>query len=226
MDEISYFYRMSIKSTVIIAGSGFLVTEGLKSLFYGNDKFTVTGVAGSVIELKSFQKRSPHIVIIDVSSDDFIPAELQDLKRVFPSSAFIVIAAAMSHNTLKTVSEAGIHNILLHRASAHEIITAAASALQGKKYYSSEILDMIIEPLESRFNRKEDVQLTASEKEIVRHIAGGLTTKEIAGRKNISIHTVSTHRKNIFRKLGISNASELIMKSIKAGWIDNIEYYI
>jgi DNA-binding NarL/FixJ family response regulator len=57
-------------------------------------------------------------------------------------------------------------------------------------------------------------------------IANGMTTKEIAQRKNISHHTVSTHRKNIFRKLEVTSASELIMSAIKAGWIDNIEYYI
>lgn len=217
---------MSIKSTVVIAGAGFLIAEGLKSLFSGNHNFVVAGVANSASELQSFQNLSPRVAIIDISSDDFNPGELQDLKMAFPSTAFVVVAPAVSHSTLKTVSEAGIQNILLHHASAHEIMGAVTSATQGKKFYSSEILDMIMEPLETSLSRKEEVQLTASEKEIVRHIAAGLTTKEIAGKRNISIHTVSTHRKNIFRKLGISNASELIMKSVKAGWIDNIEYYI
>ena len=53
-----------------------------------------------------------------------------------------------------------------------------------------------------------------------------MTTKEIAAQKHISFHTVMTHRKNIFRKLNVNSSSELIMFAIKAGWIDNIEYYI
>jgi DNA-binding NarL/FixJ family response regulator len=57
-------------------------------------------------------------------------------------------------------------------------------------------------------------------------IAEGMTTKQIAASKSISFHTVMTHRKNIFRKLGVNSSSELIMFAIKAGWIDNIEYYI
>jgi DNA-binding CsgD family transcriptional regulator len=69
-------------------------------------------------------------------------------------------------------------------------------------------------------------RLTASEIEIVKLIASGLTAKEIALKRHISFHTVNTHRKNIFRKLGVSNSSELIMLAIKSGWIDNIEYYI
>jgi DNA-binding CsgD family transcriptional regulator len=57
-------------------------------------------------------------------------------------------------------------------------------------------------------------------------VANGMTAKEIALKKNLSIHTINTHRKNIFKKLAVNNVSELIIVAIKAGWIDNIEYYI
>ncbi len=68
--------------------------------------------------------------------------------------------------------------------------------------------------------------LTASEIEIVKLIAEGMTTKEIASRKNVSFHTIMTHRKNIFRKARVNNASELVMFAIRAGIIDTIEYQI
>ena len=68
---------------------------------------------------------------------------------------------------------------------------------------------------EKKSTGEETGQLTTSEMEIVRLIAEGLTTKEIASRKYISFHTVITHRKNIFRKLGVSSVSELIMYAIK-----------
>ena len=73
---------------------------------------------------------------------------------------------------------------------------------------------------------QESVYLTSSEIEIVRMIAKGMTTKEIARQKYISFHTVMTHRRNILRKLDVSNASELILYAISAGLIDTIEYHI
>jgi DNA-binding NarL/FixJ family response regulator len=73
---------------------------------------------------------------------------------------------------------------------------------------------------------EETNQLTTSEIEIVRLIGQGLTTKEIASRKILSFHTIMTHRKNILRKLGVSNASELIMFAVRTGIIDTIEYHI
>jgi len=100
------------------------------------------------------------------------------------------------------------------------------SALKSRKFYSDEILDLFLDISESKYVAEDPKTLTPSEIEIVKLIADGLTTKEIASRRNISYHTVNTHRKNIFRKVEVSNASELIMLAIKAGWIDNIEYYI
>jgi DNA-binding NarL/FixJ family response regulator len=60
----------------------------------------------------------------------------------------------------------------------------------------------------------------------VRLLSQGLTNKDIAQKKFLSVHTIMTHRKNIMRKLGASNASEMIMFSIRLGLIDNIEYNI
>ena len=83
-----------------------------------------------------------------------------------------------------------------------------------------------MDQVENKYVIEDPKYLTVSEIEIVKLIADGLTTKEIASRRNISYHTVNTHRKNIFKKVEVSNASELIMHAIKAGWINNIEYYI
>jgi DNA-binding NarL/FixJ family response regulator len=217
---------MGNKSTVIIAGSCFLITEGVKSLLEGDSRFSVANVAGSIDELLESGAPLPDLFITDISSKGFEPVILRKIKKAFPDTSFLIIADSVSHNLLKTISEAGILNILLQNSEPQEILTAVFAALKGKKYYSSDILDMIMEPLDLKITAGREVQLTNTEREIVRQIASGLTTKDIATDRNISIHTVSTHRKNIFRKLDVSNASELIMKSIRAGWIDNIEYYI
>lgn len=99
-------------------------------------------------------------------------------------------------------------------------------AVKKRKQFSDQVLDMILELSDNHDTTPESSGLTRSEKEIVKLIADGHTTKEIALKKHISFHTVVTHRKNIFRKLEINNVSELIMFAIRKGLIDNIEYYI
>jgi DNA-binding NarL/FixJ family response regulator len=68
--------------------------------------------------------------------------------------------------------------------------------------------------------------LTATEKIILREIASGKMTKEIAFEKNLSFHTVNTHRRNIFRKLEVNNVHEAIKYAFQAGLVDFMEYYI
>ena len=68
--------------------------------------------------------------------------------------------------------------------------------------------------------------LTSTEIEIVKAIAQGKSTKEIANERFSSIHTITTHRKNIFRKLGVNTAHEVIKYALRAGLVDSSEFYI
>lgn len=68
--------------------------------------------------------------------------------------------------------------------------------------------------------------LTETETEIVRAIAQGKTTKEIANERFSSVHTITTHRKNIFRKLGVNTAHEVVKYALRAGLVDSSEFYI
>ena len=69
-------------------------------------------------------------------------------------------------------------------------------------------------------------RLTPTETEILRDVALGLTTREIAEKRYSSFHTVNTHRKNIFRKIGVNNVHEATRYALRAGLVDSAEYYI
>ena len=83
-------------------------------------------------------------------------------------------------------------------------------------------MEMIIE------GQKDDEYgvLTNTELEIVKAIAQGKTTKEIANERFSSIHTINTHRKNIFRKLKVNTAHDVIKYALRAGLVNPAEFYI
>ena len=120
----------------------------------------------------------------------------------------------------------GIKNLIYKTAGPEEIFAAMDSAIRNKKYYSDEVLDLLLENSQAPNESTEPAYLTPAEIKVVKLIANGLTTKEIAAQINNSYHTVMSHRKNIFRKLNINNSSELVMYAVRAGLIDNIEYHI
>ena len=213
---------------VIIADSQFLVVQALKSLIGADKRYHLTGIASSRNDLyKLLGNGRGNLLITDFANIDYDGIDdLKNIREKYPLISILVLTNSITKTEFATLTKMGIKNIIYKTADKDEIFSAIEAALKSKKFYSDEILDLFFENNETKYIPEDPKYLTVSEIEIVKLIADGLTTKEIATRKNISHHTVNTHRKNIFRKVEVSNASELIMHAIKAGWINNIEYYI
>ncbi len=213
---------------IIIADSQFLVVEALKSLIVSDNNYALVGIASTKNDLlKLLQSSSAELLITDFATVDFDGLDdLKTIKLKNPLLTILILTNTISKQEFADLNRVGIKNIIYKTSDKDEIFSAIESTLKSRKYYSDEILDLFLDLSDSKNSSEDSKTLTPSEIEIVKLIADGLTTKEIAARRNISYHTVNTHRKNIFRKMEVSNASELIMIAIKAGWIDNIEYYI
>jgi len=167
------------------------------------------------------------LLITDFSNIDYDGLDdLKNIREKYPQISILILTNTITKSEFAGLTKVGIKNIIYKTVEKEELFNAIESTLRGKKFYSDEILDLFLDLSENRYAVEDPKHLTASEIEIVKLIADGMTTKEIAAKRNISYHTVNTHRKNIFKKVDVSNASELIIHAIKAGWINNIEYYI
>lgn len=215
-------------NNVIIADSQFLVVETLKRVIGGDDRFVLAGVAGTRYELTNLLETIPDgLLIVDIYTLDFTGLDdVQVIRDKYPDIRILILTNAITKAEFQALTKLGIKNIIYKNVDKDELLSCIQAALKGKKFYSEEIIDLYLDLSQSKYAVDEPKNLTTSEIEIVRMIANGLTTKEIASKRNISLHTVGTHRKNIFKKVDVSSASELIIYAIKAGWIDNIEYYI
>jgi len=213
---------------VIIADSQYLVVEALKSLIGNDERYILAGVAETQNDLyKLLDNAKSGLLITDFSNIDYDGLEgLKNVRDKYPHISILILTNTITKTEFAGLTKVGIKNIIYKSADKEEIFNAIESTLKSKKYYSDEILDLFLDFNENRYAIEDPKHLTSSEIEIVKLIADGLTTKEIAARRNISYHTVNTHRKNIFKKVDVSNASELTMHAIKSGWINNIEYYI
>jgi DNA-binding NarL/FixJ family response regulator len=211
----------------LIADNQFLIEESLKLTLESETGMKWTGTATTSVELGRLLIENPVDLLI-VDPDLFLDDNFTTLINVrtnFPNLAILVLSNKITRADLNELSKIRIKNIIYKTIDKQELLVAVDSSLKGKKYYSEEVLDLLMEPTSTK--PLEDAgNLTPSEIEIVRQIANGLTTKEIASKKNISFHTVITHRKNIFRKLEINNSSELLMYAMRKGLIDTVDYSI
>ena len=119
--------------------------------------------------------------------------------------------------------------VALKDNSKEEILTALQCASRKERFICHHVSNLLLAGNGSSYpthpTSKDDL-LTTAERSILKEIALGKTTKEIAAERNLSFHTVNSHRKNIFRKLGVNNAHEATKYAMKAGIVDLVEYYI
>ena len=218
--------------------------ETLNILLADNQSLTRNGIVriltnsyGKALNIKEINSRDdlyetlktfdPAILIIDVELFDFPDtSELRELKGIFSTIPILVVSDQKSPTEILKVIDCGITNYVLKSCDSDEFMDAFNHTISGKKYFCNEVMDVILDHKTSSKNTPDQGNLTSSEIAIVKLITQGLTTKEIAHQKNLSFHTIITHRKNIFRKLGIGNSSELLMYALRSGMIDTSEYYI
>ncbi len=176
-------------------------------------------------------KDDSHVVIIlDYTLFDINDAaELNIISERFPKAQWILFSEDLSQDFLREIvlvcPKCGI---VLKDCSLAEIREALDFASKGKRYICQQIMELLLAaPSKEETLEKEDLpNLTKTELEILRDITLGMTTKEIAQKRFSSFHTVNTHRKNIFRKLGVNNVHEAIKFALRAGLVDAAEYYI
>jgi len=125
---------------------------------------------------------------------------------------------------LKTI-EYGVNCYILKECDKEEIIGGIYAATKQEKFFCGKVLDIIMENLahkctDSHCDHCQPVTLTAREIEIVKLISEGYTSNSIAEKLHVSFHTVSSHRKNIFKKLNINNSSELLIYAVNKGIVN------
>lgn len=169
-----------IKTDIVIADSQFLVVEALKSVLSSN--YSIKKVVSCKKDLYSLLKSDiPGLLIIDPVLFDFDGiTDLKEIRDLYPGMALVVLTNNITRNELKDLNKLGIKNILHKNTEPEELFFCLSAALKGKKHYSDIFIDMIVDTDENKVYPADSVQLTTSEKEIVRLIAQGLTTKEIA----------------------------------------------
>jgi Response regulator containing a CheY-like receiver domain and an HTH DNA-binding domain len=217
------------KLTVILADNQALTRIGISSVLsaYFNGKIRFEDARNKQELSEKLKSLQPEAIILDFQLLNFNDlCELTDIKKLSSGTGLLIITDNQNSEDLYKALDCGITNLIFKSCEEQELIEAFNATLAGKKYFCSEVLDLLLERKSSTRQFQEAGKLTSAEVEIVRLIAQGLTTKEIALQRHLSFHTIITHRKNIFRKLAISNASELLMYAMRTGIIDSTEYYI
>lgn len=175
-------------------------------------------------DLKSILGDNPDaVVIIDYALSDIRSVDQLKIMAVrYPRAKWVIVGNEFGAETLRALCGEGCISVALKDSTADDLRRVLMSAVAGTSAHSAGVLAA----LEARDAHIEESPLTASETEILKLIVHGMTAKEIAAKRFLSPHTVVTHKKNIFRKLGVSNVHEATKWALRAGLVEMMEYYI
>lgn len=175
--------------------------------------------------IKELRAYPEAIVILDYTLFDFAGAEeLLILTERFPKANWILFSDELSEEFVKRILYSSQQfSFVMKDNSKEEITSALQCAMHKERFICNHISNMLIGKKDT--TPVENI-LTNTEKVILKEIALGKTTKEIAAERNLSFHTINSHRKNIFRKLEVNNVHEATKYAMRAGIVDLAEYYI
>lgn len=207
---------------IVLADSSELIRIGLRTILAQNNRIQIAGEATTQDELlEQVASFSPEVVVIDYTSADFtidvIPKVLQKHKNV----RFVAITKAQSGQTIVDALRSGVMSHVKKDCSATEIIESVVETAKGNKFFCGQILERIreekinVEDIEFDEMSCEPITLSERELEVIALIAEGYTNSQVAEKLFLSSHTVTTHRKNIMKKLGVNNTAGIVMYAVK-----------
>ena len=211
---------------IIIADNQDITRAGIAYVLSKRDNIS-NQVARNKSELILLLNDCPEaVVILDYTLFDiFSESDLLNIGQRFPLAHLILWSEELSVDFIRNLVNASNRiSVLMKDAKMSEIEQCLDYVLQGQRFLCQHATNMILAPTSSV--DKETAVLTKTETEILKEIALGITTREIAEKRFSSFHTVNTHRKNIFRKLGVNNVHEAIRYAMRSGLVDAAEYYI
>ena len=212
--------------SIILADDHVLVRQGLRRLLEGMDDLEVVGEANDGLDLLQLLKQvTPQMVILDIFMPNLRGIEaITEIKTIHPDVKILILTMHRDKEYLYLALSAGAKGYLLKEDAPKELYSAIAQVRQGKTYISPYFSEQVVNDVVqiAKGNAKvifETDSLTSREREVLKLIAEGKSSKEIASLLFISVFTVNNHRASIMEKLNLKKATDLVKYAIRKGYV-------
>ena len=215
------------KIRIIIVDEPGIMRDGLCALLGASDDFEVVGILADAAEaLRMFATTAVDILVTDLSHTTNAGYDvIAEIKAHHPSVRVLVLTFRKDDNVIDSALRAGADGYVLKNDSRNDLFMALRNIAKGRGYISPSICDRVV----SGYVRARDPErrralargeLTERERQVIKLIAGGHRTREMATMLSLSHKTVEKHRANLMRKLGLRNASAVAAYAIANGYIN------
>jgi DNA-binding NarL/FixJ family response regulator len=207
---------------ILLVDDHALVRAGIRALIEGKPDIEVIAETGDGHEaLRIIGELRPDLVLLDITMPAINGFEvLEQITKQFPQTRVIILTVHEGTEYAMRALRGGAAGYLLKSAASIELEDAISAVAQGGTYLAHEISQKtLFEYAQAGTPQDLLASLTTRQREILKLIAEGQSTKEIGNKLNISVKTVESHRAKLAEKLGIHDVAGLVRFAIRMGLI-------
>lgn len=209
---------------VLLADDHSLVRAGIRSLLGAMADVEVVGEAASGEEaLQLAARQQPDVVLMDIAMKGITGLQAAArMRETHPAVRVVILSMHSGEEYVLQALRAGAAGYLLKDAATGELELALRSVMRGESWFSPAVSRQVVEGYVQRVGGEPAADLlTARQREVLKLVAGGKSTKEIAFELNLSVKTVETHRAQIMERLGIRDVAGLVRYALKTGLVSD-----
>lgn len=205
---------------ILIADDHPIVRSGIKAELSAHRDFVVIGEATDGDQtMELVQQLKPDILLLDIRMPGLGLTELiKNIHSQKVSTRIIILSAYSDEGTVSSIMRLGVEGYLLKDEDPVEFPEAIRGVMRGQKKLSQAITTLLIDQVQQK-NEDQLPVLTEREVAVVRHLASGKTTKEIARSLDVKERTVEFHIRRIYKKLGVNSRPPVVLWAKEQGFL-------
>ncbi len=213
----------SQRISIVIVDDHAILLSGLKLLLEGEEGLEVVGMASTAQEARQVVgELQPDCCLLDISLPDGSGLDLiEEFRSISPQTRVLMLTMHEDQRYLREAMDLGAAGFLLKKALDSDLIYAIGAVMRGECYIHPSLMRGLLNKMEDQQARTKEealwATLSAREREVMRKVAQGYTSKEIAQQCCLSDKTVATYRSRAMTKLGLENRAALVALVRKLG---------
>ncbi len=211
------------KIKVLLVDDHAIMRDGIRALLGLNEDITIVGEASDGKEaVAKAEELKPDVIVMDIAMPEMDGLEAtRRIKKMLPDTKVLILTQYDNKEYILSSIKAGAAGYIPKRALGSELVSAVRAVYQGDSFLHPSAATALVEDYRQQAKTVDPYdELTPREREVLKLIAEGHTSREIAGILFISLKTVTGHRTKLMEKLGLHNRTDLFKYAVRKGLVN------
>jgi DNA-binding NarL/FixJ family response regulator len=213
------------KLRIVLVDDHKVMREGLRMVLDRANNLEVVGEAGDGLAgLNVIRELRPDVVVMDISMPGVNGLKATEmLKAEIPATKVLILTRHTDSSYVQQLLRSGASGYLLKQSASEELVRAIRRVSAGHSYLDPAVTEQVVGSITAGAPRGTSAakSLSRREEDVLRFVALGFLTKEVASRLRISIKTVETHKANAMSKLGMGSRIDIVRYAVLHGWLQD-----